>query len=97
MRPRSPAAKTCGVPSPPMMCIHCHGQEIIVMNHPLPSALRRPDGDCEICGVSTCFVQCQGMRSCDAQPEKRVHVHLFCDVYYSCLVVFTSCENYCEL
>ena len=28
-----------------------------------------------LCGVSTCFVQCQGMRC--AQPEKRVHVHLF--------------------
>ena len=41
VRPRSPAAITCGVASPPMMCIHCHGKEIIVMNHPLSSALRR--------------------------------------------------------
>ena len=41
VRPRSPAAITCGVASPPMMCIHGHMKEIIVMNHPLSSALRR--------------------------------------------------------
>ena len=91
VRPRSPAAITCGVASPPMMCIHCHGQEIIVMNHPLSSALRRLR---DLWGVDVLFVQCQGMR-CTAREESSCPS--ICDVYYSCLVVFTSCENYCEL
>ena len=84
MRPGSPAAITCGVASPPMMCIHGHMKEIIVMNHPLSSALRRLR---DLWGVDVLFFR--------AVPGHAMHSprREFMSIYLRCVLFVFSCVH----
>lgn len=83
MRPMSPAAITCGVACPPMMCIHCHGQEIIVMNHPLSSLSRR---------LRSVWGRVNVLR---AVPGHVMHSprREFMSIYMRCVLVLLSCVH----